>query len=286
LRFDWLKVEAMPRIAGFLMATLLALLNLSQGQADKPLTVGLFPDGLTQAERAPLRDYLSQAMGQPVSLLVPERYAETLAHLADGSYDFACLGGLSYLKAHASDGVVAVVQRSSDRHNHAVFITGANSSIYSLSDLNGKQFAFGDINSTAGHLIPDRELRNAGINPDTDLKFRYSGSHPVTAALVEAGVVDAGAMDETVFRSMIASKKIDSEKVRIFYTSEKFVDWVYVARRGVPVAEREKFAAALLALKPEQNDDVLKLLGTTQFVRANDEEYAPLRRIAKQLGLF
>jgi phosphonate transport system substrate-binding protein len=254
--------------------------------ADTPITVGLFADGLTQEERAPLREYLSKAMGRPVNLQIAESYRDTVARLADGSYDFAWLGGVTYIRAHASDGVIPLVQRISDRQNRTIFITGASSSIHALSDLKGKQFAFGDIYSTSGHVIPDRELRDAEINPDTDLKFRYSGSHPVTAALVEAGVVDAGAMDETIFRSMVTARKIDSQKIRIFHTSGPFVDWVYVARRGVPVAEREKFAAALLALKQGENDAVLKILGATQFVRVSDEEYGELRRIAKRLGLF
>jgi hypothetical protein len=36
----------------------------------------------------------------------------------------------------------------------------------------------------------------------------------VTAALV-SGAVDAGVLDETVFSSMIASRKIDKSKVRV-----------------------------------------------------------------------
>jgi len=263
-----------------------ALLGGAPHAADKPIIVGLFADGLTQEERAPLREYLIKAMGRPVNLEVPERYKDTVAHLADGSYDFAWLGGVTYIRAHASDGVIPLVQRTSDRQNHSVFITEAGSSIHSLSDLKARQFAFGDIYSTSGHVIPDRELRDAGINPDTDLKFRYSGSHPLTATLVETGVVDAGAMDETIFRSMATARKIDAKKIRVFHTTGPFVDWVYVARRDVPVAEREKFAAALLALKQGEDDAVLKVLGATQFVRVNDEEYAALRRIAKQLGLF
>ena len=88
----------------------------------------------------------------------------------------------------------------------------------------------------------------AGINPNTDFKFRYSGSHLATAAMVENGVVDAGAIDETVFNFLIITGKLDKNKVRIFYTSKPYVDYMYVARKGVPEAERERFARALLEL--------------------------------------
>jgi ABC-type phosphate/phosphonate transport system substrate-binding protein len=63
-------------------------------------------------------------------------------------------------------------------------------------------------------LIPYRKLAEARINSNTELKVRFSGSHSVTAALV-SGAVDAGVLDETVFSSMIASRKIDKSKVRV-----------------------------------------------------------------------
>jgi len=254
--------------------------------ADEPIKLALIPDGLTPEERAPLKDYLSQAMGRPVTLVLPESYSDTLARLGDGSIDFACLGAVMYVRAHAEHGVVPLVQRSSDVQFHAVYITGTDSTIRALSDLKGKRFAFGDMNSTSGHLVPYRELKEAGINPDTDLKFRYSGGHPLTAVLVESGAVDAGVLDESVFSSLMASGKINKEKVRVFHTSKPFVDYVYVARKELPVAEREKFARALLALKEGENGPVLKILRAKQFVAASDEEYASIRQIAKELKIF
>jgi ABC-type phosphate/phosphonate transport system substrate-binding protein len=63
-------------------------------------------------------------------------------------------------------------------------------------------------NSASAYLIPYRELTEAGINPNTELKARFIVSHSVTAALVDSGAVDAGVLDETVFSSMIASRKL------------------------------------------------------------------------------
>ena len=262
------------------------LLGASLYGDDRPITVGLVLDGLTQAEREPLRAYLTKAMGRPVNLVAPDVYSETVARLADGSYDFACLGALMYVRAHAKYGVIPLVRRSSDLQFHLVFITGAGSSIDSLRDLLGKQFAFGDINSASAHLIPYRELKQAGIDPETDLKLRYSGSHVATAAMVESGVVDAGVLDETIFSSLISGGKLDSKKVRVFYTSKPFVDYVYVARKDVPEAERERFARALLALKEGKDDPVLKILRAKQFVVATDQEYASIRQIAKEMKMF
>jgi phosphonate transport system substrate-binding protein len=254
--------------------------------ADKPITVALPPDGLSHEERAPLQVYLTKQMGQQVNFVYPNSYIETLEGLGNGTYDYALLGALTYVRAHAKYGVVPLVQRDVDVEFHAVFITGMLSSIHSLKDLKGKQFAFGDVNSTSGHLIPYRELKKAGIDSETDLKFRYSGGHPLTAKLVETGTVDAGVLDESVYNSLIAGGKIDRTKVRIFYTSKPFVDYVYVARKSAPDAERDKFSRAFQSLKEGKDDQVLKILRAKRYLPANDGEYSTIRQIAKDLKML
>jgi phosphonate transport system substrate-binding protein len=273
------------RTAAVLVA-ICVLVGASLYAADRPITIGLVIDGATREVREPLRAYLTKAMGRPVNVASPDSYRETVAHLADGSYDFACLGALMYVRSHAKYGVIPLVRRTSDLQYLSVFITGANSSIYSLRDLKGKQFTFGDVDSTSAHLIPYRELKQAGINPETDLKPRYSGSHPATAGLVETGAVDAGALDKTVFDSLISEGKLDSKRVRVFYTSKPYVDYVFVARKDVSEAEREKFSHALLVLKEGKDDPVLKILRAKKFVVANDQEYANIRQIVKELKIF
>ncbi len=268
------------------LAVICLLVSAMLYGADKPITVGLVYDGATPEDREPLRAYLSKAMGRPVILEAADLHSDTVDRIANGSYDFACLGALAYIQSHARSGVIPLVQRTSDLYLHSVFITAAGSSIYSLSDLKGRLFAFGDIEGASTHLIPYRELMRAGIDPETDLKLRFSGSNPATAVLVETGVVDAGALDETMFNSMISAGKLNSQKVRVFYTSKPFVGYVFVARKDVPEAERERFARSLLALKEGKDDPVLKILRAKQFVVANDQEYAPIRQIAHQLNLF
>ncbi len=254
------------------------------------IKVGMIPDaGATQVsidEKAPLREYLAKATGAPVSLIIPTNYNATVEALGNGSLDFAYLGGLTYIKAHEIYGVVPLVQRSSDKQFHSLFITQTGSPIRKLSDTRGKRFAFGDINSTSGHLIPHLELTKAGINPDRDLEVRYTGSHPATAKAVEAGTVDAGALDESVYHEMVADNKVDAKKVRVFYTSPAFVDYVWVARKDVGASQREAFARAFLSLQPGRDDKILNILRGKDFVRADDAEYTVVRNIARELKLL
>jgi ABC-type phosphate/phosphonate transport system substrate-binding protein len=122
------------RTAAALMA-ICVLASASPGGTESEITIGVVIDAATQAEREPLRTYLTKAMGLPVNIAAPDTFRDTVAHLGDGSYDFACLGALMYIRAHAQYGVIPLVQRVVDLHYHTVFITGTGSSIYSLSDL-------------------------------------------------------------------------------------------------------------------------------------------------------
>lgn len=254
------------------------------------LRIGMIPDaGATQVsvdEKAPLRDYLSAKVGRPVELVIPTNYNATVEALGNGSLDFAYLGGLTYLKAQKAYGVVPLVQRASDRQFHALFITQTGSSIHKLTDLRGKRFAFGDVASTSGHLMPDYALRNAGIDPEKDMTVRYTGNHPATAKAVESGTVDAGAVDESVYKSMIDGGQLDKTKVRVFYTTPPFVDYVWVARKDVPPADREALTKAFLDLHEPKDAKILSILRGTSFVRADEAEYATLRKIATNLKLL
>jgi phosphonate transport system substrate-binding protein len=274
-----------------LATLLLAAAITSRGaQARDGIRVGMIPDaGATQVsieEKAPLRDYLAKAMGLPVELIIPTNYNATVEGLGNGSLDFAYLGGLTYIKAHARYGVLPIVQREADREFHSLFITHAGTSIRSLQDLKGKTFAFGDINSTSGHLMPFEALRRAGIDRDKDLKYRYTGSHPATAKAVEVGAVDAGALDESVYQAMLKDAKLDGAKVRVFFTTPPFVDYVWVAREQVDAATRDKFGGAFLALQPGRDDRIVGILRAGKFVKATDDEYDTLRRVAADLKLF
>lgn len=259
--------------------------------ASGPLRVGMVPDaGATQVsieQKAPLKDYLEKQLGRPVELVIPTSYNATVEGLGNGSLDVAYLGGLTYAKAHQRYNVIPLVQREVDQQFHSLLITRKRTGIDSLKSLKGKSFCFGDINSTSGHLFPYLAMKKAGISVDKDLKSsRFTGSHTATAQAVAAGVCDAGSLDETVYKSMVTDGKIPGDKMRVFYTTPAFADYVWVARRDLPSALQKKFSAALLRLQPGRDNRILGILRGKHFVHANDAEYDLVRQVARELGLM
>jgi phosphonate transport system substrate-binding protein len=284
-------VHVSARRLGIALALSIGLAGATQALAgEKPIRIGMIPDaGATQVsveQKAPLRAYLEKALNRPVTLVIPTNYNATVEGLGNGSLDVAYLGGLTFVKAHDRYGAVPLVQRAADRQFHSLFITQADSPIKDLKDLRGKSFAFGDINSTSGHLMPYYAIEKAGINPDKDFKFRYTGSHAATVKAVESGVVDAGACDETVFREMTKDGKADGSKMRVFYTTKPFVDYVWAARADLDKPTQEAIVKAFTQLEPGKDDKILTILRGKKFVAANNAEYDAIRTTAKQLKLF
>jgi phosphonate transport system substrate-binding protein len=232
--------------------------------------------------KQPFIDWLSKATGREVKLIIPTNYAATVEAVGNGSVDLAHFGGLAYLKAEAHYGVLPQVQRTEDRAFHALFIT-SSPDIKTLKDLKGKSFAFGDVISTSGHLIPAKELLEAGVDPNKDLTARFTGNHTNTALAVNAGQVVAGGLDETVYHQMVDNKQIDPAKTRILKTSEPFVDYVWTTSKTLDAATAAKIKAAFLALT---DPAVLALLRGTKYVVATNAEYDPLRKVAQQLQML
>jgi phosphonate transport system substrate-binding protein len=239
-------------------------------------------------ENQPLIEYLDAAVGRTVTMTIPTNYAAVVEALVNDQVDIAYLGGFTYIQASARANVVPLVQRERDQNFHSVFVTQPGQPIQTLADLAGHTFAFGDVNSTSGHLMPESFMREANVPPEVMAKALYTGGHDATLLAVANGKVDAGALDEAVFQRMIKEGKVDPNKVRVFHRTAPFFDYVWVARKGLDPAIATAFSRALLDLTPDdpKKKTVLDILSASHYVKADDANYEKLRRVARQAGLL
>src|SRR5438445_8163964 len=278
---------------GSLPLLLLALCAASCKSADpaQPLRVSMIPTtdpGKATREMQPLVDHLARSTGGEVQMTIPTNYAAVVEALLNDQVDIAHLGGFTYVQASKRAGVKPLVQRERDREFHSLFITQAGSPIKSLADLKGRSFAFGDVNSTSGHLMPEYFMRRNGVDREVIAKAIYTGGHDATLLAVVNGKVDAGALDEAVFQRMVKDGKLDPAKAAVFYTTPPFFDYVWAARKGLDPKLVDSFANAFLNLNannPEQKS-ILEFLRATKYVRARDDDYDRLRQAAKDAGLL
>jgi phosphonate transport system substrate-binding protein len=285
------QFSATRALAAALSFSLLSFTSLLHAQAVFKVTA--IPDEApTELARkaAPLVKYLEKTLGMKVEFTPVTDYAASVEALANKQVDLAWYGGFTFVQASVRSGgkVIPLVQREEDAKFRSVFIT-SDPAIKTLADLKGKNVSFGSQSSTSGHLMPRSFLLQANIDPDKDFKrVAYSGAHDATIAAVVAGKVDAGALNISVWEKFVADGKVDTNKVRVFYTTPGFYDYNWTVHADMPAAQREKLTKAFLSLdraSPE-GKEILELQRATRFIPTKAENYKGIEQAAHSAGLL
>ena len=287
-----LSISKFSTVTAAVLATL-AMGMSSLAQAQQVLRVSAIPDEApTELQRKfkPLGDYLEQKLGMKVEFTPVTDYAASVEGLINNKLDMVWFGGFTFVQANVRSGgkIVPLVQREEDEKFKSVFIT-TDKSINKLEDLKGKNFSFGSESSTSGHLMPRSYLLAAKINPDTDMKrIAFSGAHDATVAAVAGGKVDAGALNISVWEKLIASGNVDTQRVRVFYTTPGYYDYNWSVRSDMNPVVRKKLSDAFLALNKNdaQGKEILELQRATRFIPTKPENYAAIEAAARNAGLL
>lgn len=239
---------------------------------------------------APLVEYLSQRLGVKAEFTPVTDYAAAVEAMANKQVDLAWFGGFTFVQAQQRSGgkVIPLVQREEDEKFRSVFIA-TDPAITSLAALKGRTFTFGSQSSTSGHLMPRSFLLAAGIDPDRDFKrVAYSGAHDATVAAVASGKVDAGALNISVWDKLVADRKVDPGRVRVFFTTPPYFDYNWSVHADMPAAQRDRLTKAFLDLTPAtpQGREILNLQRATRFVPTKAENYKGIEAAARNAGLL
>jgi phosphonate transport system substrate-binding protein len=287
--------RAVARRAWLAGAGLLALVPgaLRPAFAQQVLRVTAIPDeSPTELARkaAPLTKYLQGKLGMKVEFTPVTDYAAAVETLVNGKVDLAWFGGFTFVQANMRSGgkAVPLVQREEDTKFRSVFIT-SDPAIRALADLKGKDLSFGSQSSTSGHLMPRHFLLQAGINPEHDLRrVAYSGAHDATIAAVASGKVQSGALNISVWEKFVADNKVDTDRVRVFYTTPAYHDYNWTVHADMPAAQRDKLRQAFLALSRDtaEGKQILELQRATRFVPSQPDNYKGIEAAARSAGLL
>ena len=262
-------------------------------QAQQVFRVTAIPDeSPTELARKaePLMQYLEKQLGMKVEFTPVTDYAASVEALVNRKIDLAWFGGFTFVQANARSGgkVIPLVQREEDERFKSVFIT-SDPNIQGLADLKGKDVSFGSQSSTSGHLMPRSFLLQAGLNPDKDFnRVAYSGAHDATIAAVASGKVQAGALNISVWERFVAEKKVDTRRVRVFFTTPPYYDYNWSVHADMPAATREKLTQAFLALNRNtaEGKQILELQRATRFVPTKASNYQGIEAAAQSAGLL
>ena len=295
-------VMATGLIACFAIAASISGCSTSPPSTEQVLKIGAIPDQNPEKLNrlyGSLSEELNASLEVPVRYVPVSNYAAAVSAFRSGSLDLVWFGGLTGVQARLqTPGATVLAQRDIDAEFTSVFIANGASGLQpftsgdQLVELKGRRLAFGSESSTSGRLMPQYFLGENGVSID-DLAGGgpgFSGSHDATIAVVESGAYEVGALNEQVWRSNVAEGRVDPAKVAVIWRTPPYVDYHWVARPDLDARFGEGFTgrvqAALLALSPttERGATVLDLFGAERFIPAQNDAYAKIEAVGRQLG--
>ncbi|MBW6419315.1 phosphonate ABC transporter substrate-binding protein [Celeribacter sp. PS-C1] len=192
----------MKKLLAAVLATT-ALTGAAQAQEFTEFRLGILGGENAQdrvASNSCFADKLAEALGVEVKIFTPADYNGVMQGLLGGTIDAAWMGASSYAGTYIADAEAVepvLVKQNLDGSigYYSVGFARKDSGVTTLDDLKGKNFGFGDPNSTSGYLIPSIEIAEAGY-PMVPGEFFgdvvFTGGHEQTIVAVNNGDVDAG----------------------------------------------------------------------------------------------
>ena len=226
---------------------------------------------------------------------MPVSYVAVVEAMGSKRADVAILNTLGYVIANEKYGAEArlkFVNRGRDSYNGQIIVR-ADSGITNVKQLNGKKFAFVDPASTSGYLLPSRLFRKEGVKLKETI---FAGKHDTVVLAVYQKKVDGGATFYTPpdddgtpkdARWLLRTQFPDVyDKIKILQLTDTIPNDPLVFRKDMPEELKEKIAASLEKyIKTPEGAKVLKdLYHITDFKRASDADYEPVRSYLKEMG--
>ena len=191
-------------------------------------------------------------------------YDEMVDAFARGEINLAWNGPLSHVKMRRAlpDGAPVLALRDVDIDFTTRFITRADSAIDTVEDLPGTRFAFAARDSVEAGLLPVYFLKQMGINPSRtlaaadfyDQRDQQHGSDQVDVALqVLNRSYDAGAISARALDTLNERHGINTEELKVFWSSPGYSHCCFTARPEVDPAEAAQVTAALVSV--DDGDD-------------------------------
>ncbi|WP_299138855.1 phosphonate ABC transporter substrate-binding protein [uncultured Tateyamaria sp.] len=222
-----------------------------------------------------LQGYTEDALGVEVKLFAPADYNGVIQGLLGGTIDMAWLGASSYAATFLQDPeavepVLVKVNVDGSIGYHSIGFARTESGITSLDDMKGKDFGFGDPNSTSGYLIPSIEIPEAtGATMESDDYFgevKFTGGHEQTIVAVFNGDIDAGVTwadgqgdwedgyNSGALRKAVDAGLVDMNELTQIWKSKVIPEGPIVLRKALPADVRATMTALVDGLHERDQD--------------------------------
>lgn len=234
----------------------------------------------------PLIRHLETSLNADIEPFVTPDYNGMIESMQGGKVDLAFFGPFSYVLASEKAGAEAFaveIPPGGSKAAKSIIVTHRDSGIKSINDLKDKTFAFVDVNSVTGNLIPRVMLKKKGIDPERQFGgIVYTGKAESVGQNVKNKKIDAGAMDNLAYQVMLDKGLIKKDELVILWESDPLPGTAVAFGGNLPADLREKLKNAFLSMPKGHLGEALKI---SHYESASDSDYQVVRETAREFNI-
>lgn len=297
----YLSMLAMPALAGCTTDDPALQVNLSKrlpivaAKSEKAITYAYLPQyshAVSFKRHRKLLEYLRRRTGLPLKQIFPDTFQEHVNMVARGRIDISFSNPIVYIRL-AQEGAFAfarTVELSGEPFFRGQIICRKdNPTIRKLEDVRGKSWIAVDPKSAGGYIFPLGYFLEHGIHKDDFSTIEFApgpgGKQEKVVLAVNAGAYDIGTIRKGTLD--VVAEKTDIEQIRVLGETRPYPGWVYAARKDLDPAIVKAIGQAMFHLNPQipAEAEILKNAEIQRIIPARDEDYDPVRALAKELAL-
>jgi ABC-type phosphate/phosphonate transport system substrate-binding protein len=207
-----------------------------------------------------MRDFFDEA-DVPTDYVLFSNYEAQVAALFSREIDIAWNTNVAYVRCELRSGGSCQVlgMRNTDLDFTSRLVARTDSGVNGLMDLRGKRLAVGSADSAQAAILPLHYLRNAGVDPDTDLTLlRFNldvGKHGDTGTselevlrALHDGDADAGMLGYATWLKQVEQGTVNSALIHSVWTSPPYCHCNFTALADFDAELAQRWSAALLTM--------------------------------------
>lgn len=230
------------------------------------LVFGVYPylsPSQTVEQFAPLREHLSKALGQTVTLRSAPDFARFIERTQSGEYDIIFTAPHMGRLAEKRDGYRRLAQTG--YQIVVVVLARKDGPVHNLADLKGRSLAVG-AKLSMSYQIADQALGKHGLMLGRDVEFINTASFSNVPEALIRGEADAGATGTLLWDTAPADQR---KALREIYRSEPVPGFLLLAHARLSAEILRKLEQALFDFKHTE-------VGRTYFRRTQQADFRPL----------
>lgn len=260
--------------------------TLVGAKSDVTINLGIVANGdpaAVEKRYETLINYLDNELSVDIELHTLDSYDRLIAAMKEQKIDIGLFEAYAYVKAEKEIGAIPLVTESYPETGNgyrSLIVTRKGNGIKSIAEMQGKPFAFVDLSSAAGYLMPNAYFHLLNIHSGQFFsQIEALESHEAVARAVLSGKAAGGTMNELVYRELLQTGKGKAEELSILWKSDLIPGLSIAAHPELDGQLQKELVEAFVHVHTKEPDAV-KELGLSKYVRADREMYQAVRNAA------